>query len=153
MQLHPTYNGKENTDGCCHEYIVSKIELVNRVCWKVGEQIHMVNNELYDMHIPCDVLRGWKLMQAVHGICRKLAHRYTECPVEMATQGETDSLECEREVKSMIAHIKFCTWNNPRDNITAKSLDLMTTLLNKCSRCMDNYLNWIWTTHRNVEAE
>ena len=127
MQLHETYDGKPNEDGCCHEYLITKIELVSRLCCKLTEQINMVNNEMYDMHIPSDVLRGWKIMQAVHGICRKLAKRYTEYPVHLATQGEYDSLECEWKIKAMLGNIKYSTLNNPRDNITAASLDLMTT--------------------------
>ena len=62
MEIHPTYNGQPNTDNCCHEYLFSKIETAERICSKLGEQVHMVNNELYDMHIPSDMLNGWKIM-------------------------------------------------------------------------------------------
>ena len=153
MQVHPTYDGKLNSDDCCHEYLISKIEMVSRLCSKLTEQLKIVNNELYDMHIPADVLNGWKIMQAVHGICKKLAMRYTDYPVHLATEGERDSLECQREIKAMLGNLKFCAMNNPRENIKAKSLDLMTRLFNRCSRAIDTYLNWIWSTHRNVQAE
>ena len=153
MEIHPTYNGLPNTDDCCHEYLSSKIESAERICSKLSEQVHMVNNEMYDMHIPSDVLNGWKIMQAIHGICKKQATRYTEYPVELAIKGEFDSLECEREIIGMLCHLKFCSLNNPRENIMAKSLDLLARLLNRCSHAIDVYLDWICSTHRDVQAE
>ena len=153
MELHPTFDGKTNLDDCCHEYLISKIELVNRLCRKVRTLINMVNNWMYDMYIPADVLRSWKLMQAVHGICKKLCLRFTDYVVDVNSEAAVNSLICEREVKAMLRSIEYCSWNNPRDNITASSLDMMSRLFVKCGQTMDNHLNWIRTTHRDVQAE
>ena len=113
----------------------------------------IINNELYAMHIPSDVLQGWKVMQAVHGICLKLSRRYTDYVEDTESDYQVNSLQCLREIVAMLERIQHCIWNNPRDNISAKSLDLMTRLFVKSSHSMDYYLNWVWTTHRDVQAE
>ena len=153
MEIHPTFNGKPNLEDCCHEYLISKIQMVDGLCCKVGTLINLVNNEMYDMHIPTDVLRSWKLMQAVHGICKKICLRYTEYIPESNSKAEVDSLECQREIRKMLHIIEYCSLHNPRDNITAKSLDLITRLFTKCGHTMEHHLERIRTTHRNVQAE
>ena len=153
MEIHPTFNGQPNLDDCCHEYLISKIEMVNRLCWKVGTLIKMVNDEMYDMHIPIDVLRSWKLMQAVHGICKKLCQRYTEYVPNSNLDHAVNSLDCQQDIREMLYNIEYCSWNNPKENITAKSLDLITKLFDKCGKTMEHHLEWIRTTHRDVQAE
>ena len=110
----------------------------------------MVNEELYSMHIPSDVLSGCKLMQAVHGICLKLCRRYTNYPTGDTSEAQRDSLVCERQVKAMLSHIGHAVWNNPRDNIKVGSMHLMLKLFQRCSNAMQNYLKHIEETHRNV---
>ena len=102
-------------------------------------------------HLTCWM--DGKLCKLFMASVKKLARRYTEYPVDLAIKGQFDSLECEREIMAMLCHLKFCSFNNPRENITAKSLDLLVWLLNRCSRAIDVYLDWIWSTHRNVQAE
>ena len=150
MQIHPTYDGKPNTDECCHEYLIDKIEFIKRTCWKLSELIHMVNEELYSMHIPSDVLSGWKIMQAVHGICLKLCRRYTDYPQGDTSEAETNSLVCECQVKAMLSHIADAAWNNPMDNIKVSSMHLMLKLFQRCSNAMQNYLKHIEEMHCNV---
>ena len=116
--------------------------------------MNIVNDELYDMHIPHDVLSGWKLMQAVHGISKKLCLKYTDYdPGTEISTASTDSLQCLIEIRAMMFSLKYAIWNNPRDTIKASSLNLMGRLLRRCCDVADKYLARIWETHRDVTAE
>ena len=140
--------------GYNQEYLYHKIETFKRFCWRVGELVNMVNDELYAMHIPKDACIAWGLLWTVHSICLKLCKKYTNFDHETAILPEKDdSLECIREIKCMIAHLKIASLHNPQENITAKSINLMTRLFARCSSVMEKYLKYIEDTHRNVEAE
>ena len=49
VELHPTFDGEENLDGYTEEILMDKIKFVDRCCWKVGELVINVNDQLYDM--------------------------------------------------------------------------------------------------------
>ena len=52
-------------------------------------------------------------------------------------------LECVREIKLMLEHIKFASLHNPRENIKATTLDMWVRLFNKCGSTMENHINYI----------
>ena len=106
------------------------------------------------MQIPHDCGLAWSLMKTVYCLCRKMAIKYTECQVLPGGDLDLDNtLDCVREVKGMLEHLKYCSRHNPRDNITPSSLNLMMRLMRKAKDTMQSFLRYIERTHRNVAAE
>ena len=154
LQVYPTYNGLPNTDYCTEEYLIHKIEAFERFCWKLGELVDMVNSELYDMQIPHDCSWAWYLMKAVYGLCSKMCKRYTEFPTDSPdSKAMFDTLECVREVKCMLDHLKYCARYNPRETIKPLSLNLMMRIMRKAIDTLEKFLKHVEKTHRNIEAE
>ena len=154
MQLYPTFNGMENLDGYTKEYMCVKIETFTRLCWKVGELVNMVNNELYSMHIPSDTCDAWNLLRDAHRICHLMCIKYTELLSDVGSNSPNeDTLECVKEIKCMLGHLKYCSLYNPRDNISPISINLLSRILTSTAGDMESYLNHIEETHRNVQAE
>ena len=153
LELTKTFDGLPNMYGFTQEYLLHKIEALGRSCWKTGELVKMLNDELYSMHIPHHVLLGWNIMQTVHSICTKIAAKYTnyEMP-EDPSLSSVDSLACQKEITAILHSLQYCIWNNPKDNIKA-SLNLMGYLLKRCSTVIESYLAMIERNHRNVQAE
>ena len=116
--------------------------------------VKMVNDELYSMHIPHDSATAWKLILSVYGIVTKLARKYTEFDMEHPDRDKlTSTLEYLQEINTMLRHLKYCSMHNPRDNITALSLNMMTRLFRRCCDTMEKYLKYIEDTHQNVQGE
>lgn len=156
VELHPTYDGDSNLYGFTMEILMDKIELVKRMCTKVGILIVDVNDQLYHLQNCRHAGLAWYLMKAVYGICMKLCRKYTEYTPSVQDPCEiTDTLECVNEIKVMLEHLKFCSLYNPRENIKAASLDLWCRLLNKCGQSMEKHIYFIetaTTTSRNQQS-
>ena len=154
LQVYPTYNGLLNSDGCTQEYLIHKIEAFERMAWKAGELIDIVNTELYSMKVEHDCGVAWDMMKELHGLCKKMCRKYTEfdtdCPQSKAMQ---DTLQCVCEVKAMLEHLKFCARHNPRDTVKPASINVMMRLLRKSIDTMESFLQHVWTSHPNTEAE
>ena len=144
VELHPTFDGESNLYGFTEEILMDKIELSKRMCCKVAILISDVNDQLYDIQNERHAGLAWYLMKAVFGICMKLSRKYTEYIPSVQDACEiTDTLECVKEIKVMLEHLKFCSLYNPRENITAASLDLWCRLLQKCGQSMEKHLYFI----------
>ena len=151
LEVTTTYNGLPNFDGFTEEYLFTKIDSFKRLCWKVGEQVKMVNSELYSMHLPKDSGMAWQLILTIFSICTKLCRKYTNFNTEAPERMElTCTLEYVQEIKCMLAHLKYCSLYNPLENITAKSLNLMSRLMRKSADAMDSFLKYVEATHRTV---
>ena len=93
--MYPTYNGLPNIDDCTIEYLIHKIEGFDRLCFKVGELIGMVNEELYSMEIPKDCGRAWHMMKRLHSLCSKMCKKYTNLDTESPnSKAMENTLEC-----------------------------------------------------------
>ena len=124
------------------------------MCWQAGELIDMVNSELYSMEIQRDCGRAWYLMKAVFSLCRKMCLKYTNFNKDSPGIDAIDNtLDCVREVKRMLRHLKYCSLRNPRDNLTGAKLNFMMRLMQKAVKTMKSFLHHIERTHRNVQAE
>ena len=144
VELHPTFDGEENLDGFTEEILMDKIKFVKRCCWKVGELVVMVNDQLYDMRNERDAGLAWHLLKAVYGICMKICRKNTEYEPNVDDTCELkNTLECVREIKLMLEHIKFASLHNPRENIKATTLDMWVRLFNKCGSTMENHINYV----------
>ena len=153
VELHPTFDGEENLDGFTQEILMDKIQLVKRCCWKVGELVVTVNEQLYDMRNNKDAGLAWYLLKAVYGICMKLSRKYTQYEPSVQDPCELrDTLECVNEIKLMLEHVKFSALHNPRENIKAKTLDMWVRLLNKSSSTMEKHINYIELKKENDKS-
>ena len=140
--------------GFTQEYLLHKIEAIERMCRKTSELMTMLNDELYAMHIPHHALMAWNMLQTVHSICRKLCLKYTNFSHDTeSSTANVDSLQCVKETQAMLLSINYCIWNNPKENIKAASLNLIGRLLKRSYLVIEAYLAMIERTHRNVQAE
>ena len=149
------YDGKPNLDGYVMEFLVDKVETIRLASRKVRHATEFLNDTLYYTYIPHHVRLGWNGLQAVRSICVKLALRYTDFnPTVAATfYAETNTLHCIRQIRLALRHINYCTVYNPRDNIKPSSLDLMSRLLRRCGRVIENFNVYIIETNEYVQAE
>ena len=113
VELHPTFDGKENLDGYTEEILMDKIKFVDRCCWKVGELVVNVNDQLYDMQNECDAGLAWHLLKAVYGICINSRKNTKYEPNVQDACELKNTLECVNEIKLMLEHIKFTSLHNP----------------------------------------
>ena len=155
MQTYPTYDGNPNLNGYFYERLIDKVKTLGRICNKIKSHTTTINDELYSMYIPCDVLDGFFLLQEALSIVSQFGIVFTNFKptndeVDMASG---DSLKCLRLIRRCVVDIEYAAWFNPKGNLTANVLDTMCRDFAKFGRKMDLYLEFIWGTHRNVQAE
>ena len=154
LQTYPTYNNLRNVHGYREEYILDKIETIDKLCSRVGSFLEFVNDELYHMHIDKDASLGWRILLAVHSICFKLCTRYsTYTPLVDNSMQMNSTLQYVNESKLLLKKIKYASRWNERRNLNPKKLNLIIFLLQKSYVGCDKYLQFIALTHRNIEAE
>ena len=104
----------------------------------------MVNDQLYDMQNERDAGLAWHLLKAVYGICMQICRKNTEYEPNVHDTCELkNTLECVREIKLMLEHIKFTSLHTPRENIKAATLDMWVRLFNKCGSTMEHHINYV----------
>ena len=144
VDMHPTFDGKENLDGYTEEILMDKIKFIDRCCWKVGELVINVNDQLYDMQNERDVGLAWHILKAVYGICMKICRKNTKYEPNVQDACELkNTLECVNKIKLMLEHIKFASLHNPCENIKATTLDMWVRLFNKCSSTMEKHIIYV----------
>ena len=144
VELHLTFDGEENLDGYNEEILMDKIKFVERCCWKVGELVVNVNDQLYDMWNERDAGLVSHLLKAVYGICRKICRKNTKYEPNVQDACELkNTLEYINEIKLMLEHIKFASLHNPCKNIKVTTLDMWVRLFNKCSSTMEKHIIYV----------
>ena len=86
-------------------------------------------------------------------VCSKLCKKYTEFDTQHPDRDKlTSTWEYFIEIRSMLAHLKYCSLYNPRNTISAASLNIMSRLLASLAYQMEKFLKYVQYTHRNVQG-
>ena len=142
-------------DECLYEHIHDKIDTLGRFIRAIKEYMKSMNDELYDMRIPFDVLEGVDLLQEIRIMAIKCACEHTnfESNNPQFAEADSDSLVCIKETRKALYAIEHASVYNPDDNITADIIDDWCRQLHPLMVKQIRYLTKVWETHRDVPAE